>query len=538
MALNDLPTLDRRSRAYVNAFWESTLPPVVLDAASSQASIIRTTTCLRTEDGRFHGFEGCNDNAGCCPMNCTHVWNYELSLAYLFPDLERSMRLTDFEVNTLPSGEQKFRTLLPIASGALWDFVPAADGQMGGILKLYREWKLSGDERFLQMLWPAARRTLAYAWQHWDPDRDGVMEGEQHNTYDVEFYGPNTMTGLLYLGALRAAEEIARHLGEVAAADEYHRVYEAGRARIEGELWNGSYYVQHVRMPAENERLRKDNAQILPVGVRSGETEPRYQYGPGCLSDQLLGQWLAEVVGLGHLVDGEHVRSALQAIYQHNFKPDLSAHESCQRTYALNDEAGLLLCSWPNGGRPRYPFPYADEVWTGIEYQVASHLIYEGLLDEGLAIVSGVRDRYDGSRRNPWDEFECGHHYARAMASWGLLLALADFRHDATTGTLGFAPRINRHDFRCFFSTAGAWGSYAQTIRDGQLAATITVEEGALTLRALQLAMPEGTAGSRVVARLGGREMPAQLTSAHGNGVISLGMVKLVRGTPLQVSVS
>jgi uncharacterized protein (DUF608 family) len=534
--LDDLPALEARSRAYVEELWASTLPPAVLDAVSSQASIIRTTTCLQTEDGRFHGFEGCNDNAGCCPMNCTHVWNYEQTVAYLFPALERTMRYTDFGVNTLPSGEQKFRTLLPIASGTLWNFVPAADGQMGGVVKLYREWQLSGDDAFLRELWPSARRSLAYAWQHWDPDRDGVMEGEQHNTYDVEFYGPNTMTGLLYLAALRAAEEIARYLGETDSANEYKRVYESGRARIERDLWNGSYFIQLTRMPTENERLTLTHPAILPGGIRPGEPEPRYQYGPGCLSDQLLGQWLATVVGLGHLVDPGHVRSALSAIVAHNFRRSLATHESCQRTYALNDEAGLILCSWPNGGRPRYPFPYADEVWTGIEYQVAAHLMYEGMIDDGLAIVDAIRARHDGSRRNPWDEFECGHHYARAMASWSTLLALSGFQHRAPTGEIAFAPRINAGDFRCFFSTGRAWGSFSQSIGEGRLTATITVREGELKLRKVELARLNGTSATRTTARVGDQNISAQVEHVEEVAQIAFASeVTVPSGTTLKI---
>ena len=128
-------------------------------------SIIRTTTCLRTEDGNFHGFEGCNDNVGCCPMNCTHVWNYEQALAYLYPALERTMRETDFAINTRDDGDMAFRTALPLEPVVLWDFKPAADGQMGCVMKLYREWQLCGDTEWLRRLWPEAKRALEFAWR-------------------------------------------------------------------------------------------------------------------------------------------------------------------------------------------------------------------------------------------------------------------------------------------------------------------------------------------------------------------------------------
>ncbi len=435
--------LESQTRLFHDAFFGSTLPDYVLDAVSSQMSTIRTTTCLRTEDGRFHAFEGCADTSGCCPMDCTHVWNYAQAPAFLFPQLERGARRTDFASNTRSDGDMAFRSLIPLV-GELWAHAPAADGQMGTVLRLYREWQMGGDESFLRELWPHAKRALEFAWQSWDADRDGMMDGEQHNTYDIEFYGSNPMTNVLYLGALRAAEEMARALGEEQSAEEYRRVYEQGRQRTEELLWNGEFYVQRLEDIDEH----------------------RYQFGVGCLSDQLLGQWLASTIGLGHLLPRERVRQALASIYRYNYRADLSDHPNPQRVYALNDEAGLVLCSWPQGGRPRYPFPYAHEVWTGIEYHVAAHLIWEGLLDEGLTIVRSARERYDGERRNPWNEVECGSHYARAMSSWSLLLALSGYRYSAPERSLAFAPRLSTDDFRCFFTAGESWGRYAQR-RDG-----------------------------------------------------------------------
>jgi non-lysosomal glucosylceramidase len=477
-----LSELAAGTRAFRDELFASTLPEPVLDAVSSQMSILRTTTGLRTEDGRFHGFEGCDANAGCCPMNCTHVWNYEQALAFLFPQLERTVRLTDYEFNTLPDGEQKFRTMLPLLPGVVWNYVAAADGQMGTILKLYREWLISSDDEYLRRLWPQAKKTLEFAWRHWDPDRDGVMEGEQHNTYDIEFYGPNTMCGALYLGALRAAEDLARHLGDP-DADEYARIYASGRDRLDRELWTGEYYRQIVRQPGPHESLKHLYPARHPSAIHAGEREPRYQYGPGCLADQLLGQWFAHVVGLGYLLPPEHVREAARSIYRYNFRTSLAAHESCQRAYALNEEAALLLCTWPHGGRPQYPFPYADECWTGSEYAVAGLLFYEGYIEEGVAVVRGVRARHDGVRRNPWNEFECGFHYARALSSWALLLALSGCTYHGPHAHLRFAPRVSKNDFRCLFTAGKAWGS----IRTRGTRATLTVRGGQLQLRTLEI---------------------------------------------------
>jgi uncharacterized protein (DUF608 family) len=240
-ALANLERLEAASRSFHEALFKSSLPAHVLDAVSSQMSIIRTNTCMLLEGKQFFAFEGSGDSGGCCPMNCTHVWNYEQALAFLFPELERSMRVTDFTENMREDGSMAFRTLVPVGQ-VQWNFKAAADGQMGTVMKLYREWQTSGDDRFLRQLWPQAKRALEYAWVAWDADRDGVMEGEQHNTYDIEFFGPNTMMGTLYLGALKAGEILARATGDTSAAETYRRVRESGEQKLEA-LWNGEYYV-------------------------------------------------------------------------------------------------------------------------------------------------------------------------------------------------------------------------------------------------------------------------------------------------------
>jgi non-lysosomal glucosylceramidase len=502
-AASDLARLEQGTRAFRGALESGTLPGHVIDAVSSQMSIIRTNTCMLLEGKRFFAFEGTNDDAGCCPLNCTHVWNYEQTLAHLYPSLERSMRVTDFTDNLRPDGSMAFRTLVPTGQ-TLWKFKPAADGQMGCILKLFREWQMSGDLAFLKELWPAAKRALEFAWVSWDANRDGVMEGEQHNTYDIEFYGPNTMMGTLYLGALLAGERMARAMGDPEAADEYRRVYESGRAKLDELAWGEGYYVQ--RLP--------DPAQANPQAVDHGEL--KYQYGEGCLSDQLLGQWFATVVGLGYVLPPDHVSEALRSIYAHNFRQDFFAHPNTQRLYALNDEKGLVLCSWPHGKRPALPFVYSDEVWTGIEYQVAAHLIYEGLLHEGLAVAKAVRDRYDGERRNPWNEIECGSHYARALASWSLLTGLSGYSWSAPDARLSFAPRINAEDFRALFTTGRAWGTFAQQIKAGGAVASIDVIYGALNLRTLSIGPVNLPADAHVSAAIGATAIPARLADSRG----------------------
>jgi len=334
------------------------------------------------------------------------------------------------------------------------------------------------------------RLALEYAWQYWDRDRDGVMEGVQHNTYDIEFYGPNAMLGSYYLGALRAAEAMARHLGDDEAAAVYRSVFESGRAKIDQSLYNGEYYVQEVRLEAAEHASHDLGVSYGGFAIDPDNPQyPKYQAGQACLSDQLIGQWLARTVHLGDLFDPAHVRQTLQSIFHHNWRRTLTRHANPQRIYALHDEAGLLIATWPRGERPGLPFVYADEVWCGIEYQVASHLIYEGFLLEGLCIVKGARDRYTGVRRNPWDELECGHHYARSLASYALLLAVCDFGYSAPRQALRFAPQVYADDFACFFSVDGAWGMLKQQQSAAGGWTAVEVLAGTLTLREMTVAL-------------------------------------------------
>jgi len=474
----NLPELERGTRRFHSLFFNSTLPPYVLDAVSSQASIARTMTCFWLEGGQFFAFEGCNDKTGCCPLNCAHVWNYEQSLAFLFPSLERSMRETDFLVNTKDNGEMVFRTSLPLGE-KLWNFRPAADGSLGRVINLYRDWRLSGDLAFLKKLWPKAKAVLEYTWTAWDADKDGLIEGEQHNTYDIEFYGPNSMIGTFYLGALLAGSRMAEAAGDPASAKTYGEMFDKGRAAFDRLLWNGEYYVQKYD-------------QVM---------EKKYQYGDGCLSDQMLGQWLAMVAGLGRFLPEDRLKTTLKSIFNYNFMTDFRGYSNAQRTYALNDERGLLLCTWPKGGRPPLPFVYSDEVWTGIEYHVASHLMYEGMVDEGLTVAKAVRDRYDGLRRNPWDEVECGHHYARAMSSWGLLLALSGYSYSGPEAKLGFAPKLYPENFRTFWTTGSAWGEFRQRGAAVKgFSAELTVAGGEQRLSELSVELPPSVRGKKVVA--------------------------------------
>ncbi len=489
-----LEDLETRTRRFAQAVRDTTLPAAVKEAAMANLSTLATQTCFRTADGEFHGFEGVNDQRGCCYGNCTHVWNYETATAHLFPSFAQSLRQSAFGYSMDSEGAMFFRQVLP--DGKERSVVAAADGQMGQIMKVYLDWRLSGDTVWLREIWPRVRRALEFAWKpgSWDADRDGVLEGVQHNTYDVEFYGPNPQCGIYYLGALRAGEEMARQAGDTATAERCRQLFDQGSRWIDEHLFNGEYYVQQVRgMPKE--RIHK--ATLSTFGSENTET-PEFQVGEGCLVDQLVGQYQAEVAGLGPLLKTANIRKALESIYRYNYKRELYEHESVQRIFALNDESALVICDYGKGKRPRIPFSYYAEVMTGFEYTAATHMMYAGMIREGVECVENIRKRYDGERRNPWDEAECGHHYARAMAAWTGILALSGFRYHGGEKRVEVFPRWPSPRFRSFWSTASAWGIFSRTARR----CSLLVTEGKLEVR--ELAFSGGGAGA-VSTRLAGR---------------------------------
>lgn len=483
------------TRRFADALFSSTLPPYVLDAVSANVSILKSPTVLRLEDGSFYGFEGCHGTAGCCEGTCTHVWNYAYALPFLFPALERSVRDLDYRYNMRFDGKMGFRLQLPLGR-AFSDFHAAADGQFGGVIKSYRDWKISGDDAWLRSHWEAIKKSIEFAWRKtnedkWDLDKDGVLEGRQHHTLDTELFGPNSYLTGFYLAALKAGAEIAAYFGEQDKAREYSELFEQGRAWVDRNLFNGEYYHQKldVRDKTVLERFKDADDKFGDVSGEHLDVEDYYwdaehgeikhQIAEGCHVDQVIAQWHANICGLGDVFDRTQVRSALRAIYRYNFKTSMRDFFNPCRIFALNDEAALVICDWPEGkSKPAVPLTYAEEAMNGYEYQAAIHMIQEGLVDEGLEVVKAVRDRYDGAKRNPWNEFECGSNYARSMASYALLPALSGFEFDMTRGHIGFAPVLRQNEFRCLWSLDCAWGTYERA--NG--AVVLRVEGGTLTL--------------------------------------------------------
>ena len=468
-----------------DALFSSSLDDAALDAVSANLAVLRSPTVLRLTDGTLYGFEGSMETVGSCEGSCTHVWNYDYALPFLFPDLARGMREADYKYCQFPDGCMCFRLMTPLGCGLGWR-MPALDGTMGGIIRLYREWKISGDTDWLRSLWVAAKKALEFAWSEsnecrWDADCDGFLEGRQHNTLDAELFGATPWLEGLYLAALDAASEICSALGD-ADGEKYAAMAESGRNRLENELWNGEYYVQSLDL---TDRRVTDSFRCSGYYWNDETGEIKYQIGGGCDIEQLLGQWHSALCGGWDIFDPSRRRRALASIYKYNYKKSFRGFMNPWRNFVLNDEAGTVMFSYPAGEvKPKIPISYCEETMHGFEYQFAGLLISEGMTAEAAGVIRAVRDRYDGKKRNPWSEMECGCNYARSLASFAILPLSAGFTYDMTKKRIGFAPPDSRGEFRFMWSVGGAWGTV--DVSDGRC--VLAVEGGEIALREIRIA--------------------------------------------------
>jgi len=492
--LSNYNDLKKRSEMFKETFYNSTLPVEVIEAVAANLTILKSPSILRQYDGKLWIWEGCGDKRGSCFGSCTHVLNYAQAIPHLFSKLERTLRETEFIETQNDDGHQMFRASLPIRECG-HGFRAAADGQLGGIMKAYREWRISGDDEWMKKMYPLVKKSLEFCIKQWDPRETGTLEEPHHNTYNVQVWGPDGMCSSIYLGALKAIILMGEHFGD--DINRYEILLDKGVKYMEKELFNGEYFIQNYLVDSlDSPNAVEVSKQILPPGkwftyynlenysdeaIALYEKEgAKYQNLSGCLSDGILGMWISKVCGIDDpILDQDKVQSHLSSVYKYNFKEDLSDHANPMRaTYAINNEAGLLLGTWPKGGKPSLPFVYNTEVWTGIEYQVASHLMFLGMKEEALDIVRVCRNRYDGRVRNPFNEIECGHWYVRAMSSYGLMQGLTGFRYDAVSKTLYIDSKIG-DSFDSFFSCQTGYGTVG--LKDG--VPFIKMTEGTLDVK-------------------------------------------------------
>lgn len=448
-------------------WYDSTLPYWLLDRTFANASTLATATCLRFDSGRFYANEG----TYCCAGTCSHVWQYAQTVARVFPSLERSLReKVDFGIAFhADTGAIDYR-------GEAHQIV-AIDGQCGCVLRTLREHQMCADGEFLGRVWPRAKRSIEYLLAQ-DVDQDGLLDGAQYNTLDTAWFGKNAWLSSLYVAALRAGERMATDVGDGRFAARCGEVAQRGSQALVSRLFDGEYFIH----------------ELDPEHPEANNTNR------GCHIDQMLGQSWALQLGLPRIVPMDTARTALRSLWTYNFAPDAGGYRNAMnaeghvkggRWYAMEGEGGLLMCSFPKGGAElatgksgdAWAAGYFNECMSGFEHMAAAHMIFDGLVEEGLAVVRAIHDRYDATRRNPWNEVECSDHYARAMASHGVLLAVCGFELDGPRGHMGFAPRITPEDFKAPFIGPSGFGTYAQQREESVLRATLTPTSGEVRLR-------------------------------------------------------
>jgi hypothetical protein len=299
---------------------------------------------------------------------------------------------------------------------------------------------------------------------------------------------------------LRAGEEMAREVGDETFARRCHEIFTRGQTNLVTQLFDGEYF---INKPDPN-HLEAINS------------------GSGCEIDQVFGQSWAFQVGLPRVLPEAETISALKSLWRYNFTPDVGPYRDAYkpgRWYAMAGEGGLLMCTFPRrdwdyaqakGKGEEWAAGYFNECMNGFEYQVAGHMLWEGLTLEGLAITRMLHDRYHASRRNPWNEVECGDHYARSMASYGVYLAACGFSYNGPRGHIGFTPKLTPGNFRCAFTSAEGWGTFSQK-RTGQgTKCEILLHWGRLKLNSLSLALRTNAVTERVRIKLNGRTIQSQ----------------------------
>ncbi|MDP2338136.1 MAG: GH116 family glycosyl hydrolase [Bacteroidota bacterium] len=491
---DNLKDLSAKTHLYRDTFYKSNLPHWLLDRISSLVATLDSRTFFWSQDGYLGSWEGCNTDSGCCQGNCSHVYHYAQSHAYLFPSLARKMREQVFS-------KQYDDGRLSNRNG--YDDI-ALDGMCGDILGAYREYLMCDSNDWINANWQHMRKAMDYIVRRWDSDEDGVMSGLQWDTLDSAMSGNSPWLGSLYLSALEASEKIAQLQHDQALAERYKAIRVSGAQKQNERLWNGQYYIQ---IPEAN--------------------LPAFNSITGCNIDQVLGEWWGNQLGFESHYPADRIRSSMNSLLRYNFRCNFVGIGMTQRRYVADQDAGLQMTCWPNkGDRPVMPTPAADEAMTGFEYSAAATMVQFGMLKEGLMVTKSLYDRYDGRLRddltdmaganwgysgNPFGDDECGKFYGRALSVWSMLSACQGHYYNGPEKIIGFDPQWQPEDHSSFFTAAQGWGSFEQKRSSASQTDVITVVYGKLDIAEVRLAVAQDRKVSSSNIKLSGKSVSVEL---------------------------
>lgn len=487
--------LDQTTRLWNATWYDSTLPYWFLERSIIPLGSLASPTCCRFADGRFYTYEGIRS----CWGHPNHVWHYAQAHARLFPELEQDViERVWYGFGFKPDGSMAYR--------GEYGGDSAIDGHCGVILAVLRAHQTNPDGEFLTRLWPRVKKSIEYANAN-DRDGDGLLDTPKLTTLDEPWHGVIPWTSSLYIAALKAGEQMALEMGDPEFAADCRQRAEKGRAAMDTKLFNGEWFVQ-IPDPENPKKLGAYETVHI---------------------DQVMGQGWAWQVGLGRVLNENTTHSALRSLWKYNFARNLDAFDAQAdpkgRPYYADGEGGMIMTANALGRETPYGVYsefacYLNETMNGFEYQVAAHMIAEGMVKEGLAVLKTLDERYDGNKRNPFNEVECGDHYARSMASYGALIAISGFEYDGPARRIGFAPRLTPENFKAPFTAAEGWGSYRQRFVGGKMEVGLEVKHGQVPLRAMSLVPPSGMVLRKVSASLGGRAAAAIVSTSEGRSEV------------------
>jgi hypothetical protein len=382
----------------------------------------------------------------------------------------------------------------------------AVDGHCGVILAVLRAHQTNPDDRMLKRLWPRVKKSIEYA-NGLDRDGDGLLDAPMLTTLDEPWHGVIPWVSSLYIAALKAGEQMALEMGDQEFAADCRQRAEKGRAAMDAKLFNGEWFIQ-IPDPENPKKLGAYETVHI---------------------DQVMGQGWAWQVGLGRVLNKETTHSALRSVWKYNFARNLDAYDAQAdpkgRPYYADGEGGVVLTANALGRETPYGIYssfacYLNETMNGFESQVAAHMIAEGMVKEGMAVLKTLDERYDGNKRNPFNEVECGDHYGRSMASYGAFIAITGFTYHGPKRHIGFAPRITPENFKAAFTAAEGWGSYSQKNSEGTLKAELAVKYGQVPIQTISLMSPGGKGMWKVSAVVDGKSLAATVMEKDGSAEV------------------